>query len=313
MGRSIVDELSAIEGRAACTDAERRAANLLHDRLRAAGHEAWVETVWVRPRRAWSVALHCALTVVGGLLALSAPVPGLVAAALGALGLVAEALDRPGPLRFLMRRRATQNVLVEPRHPDRVALLVVAPYDAPRAGRAAPLRPWLAACALAVTATAAARVAGVEGTALGAVQLLPTIALLVGAAVAADTALAAPTRGADTATAVAAAIALLGLPVPPRFSAGLVLYGAGDAGALALRAHLRRERLDPTRTLIVRLGPGGTTPVWTARHPHLRRAAAATGVPEGRRAPLGRLPMLAIAGGDAQAAAEAAAAILAEL
>jgi hypothetical protein len=30
---------------AACTDAERRTANRLHDRLRAAGHEAWVETV----------------------------------------------------------------------------------------------------------------------------------------------------------------------------------------------------------------------------------------------------------------------------
>jgi len=50
---------------AACTDAERRAANRLHDRLRAAGHEAWVETVWVRPRWAWSVALHCALAAMG--------------------------------------------------------------------------------------------------------------------------------------------------------------------------------------------------------------------------------------------------------
>src|SRR3954470_14688255 len=91
---------------AACTDAERRAANRLHDRLRAAGHEAWVETVWVRPRWELSLGLHCALTVVGGLVAIAAPIPGLVVAAIGALGLVAEALGRPGPVRYAMRRRA---------------------------------------------------------------------------------------------------------------------------------------------------------------------------------------------------------------
>jgi hypothetical protein len=81
---------------AACTDAERRAANRLHDRLRAAGHEAWVETVWVRPRWAWSVALHCGLAAIGGLVAIAAPIAGLLAAALGALALIAEALNLPG-------------------------------------------------------------------------------------------------------------------------------------------------------------------------------------------------------------------------
>jgi hypothetical protein len=228
---------------AACTDAERRAANRLHDRLRAAGHEAWVETVWVRPRWAWSIALHCALAAIGGLVAIAAPVPGLVVAGLGAAGLAAEALSRPGPLRLLMRRRATQNVLVEPRHPDRAALLLVAHYDARAAGRAArllpALRPWLALCALAVATSAAGRVAGVEGAALGAAQLVPTIALLFGAALAAEGALAAPTAeqpGAD------AAIELLDRPPPERYSAGLVLYGGGSRAAL--RAHLRRDKPD---------------------------------------------------------------------
>jgi hypothetical protein len=235
---------------AACTDAERRAANRLHDRLRAGGHEAWVETVWVRPRWAWSIALHCALAAIGGLLAIAAPVPGLVVAGLGAVGLAAEALSRPGPLRLLMRRRATQNVLVEPRHPDRLALLLVARYDALPAGRAArvlpTLRPWLTLCALAVATSAAGRVAGVEGTALGAAQLVPTIALLLGAALAGEAALAPPSaeqHGAD------AAIALLDRPLPDRYSAGLVLYGGG--GPAALRAHLRREKL---RAIVVEMG-----------------------------------------------------------
>jgi hypothetical protein len=229
---------------AACTDAERRAANRLHDRLRAAGHEAWVETVWVRPRWAWSVGLHCALAVIGGLVAIAAPVPGLVVAALGALGLAAEALGRPGPLRLLMRRRATQNVLVEPR-PDRSpAVLLVAHYDARPAGRAArflpTLRPWLALCGLAVATSAAGRVAGVEGTALGAAQLVPTIALLLGAALAAEAALAPPVPDHEAADAV---------ELLDRHSAGLVLYGGG--GPAALRAHLRGEKPKP---LVVEVG-----------------------------------------------------------
>jgi hypothetical protein len=223
---------------AACTDAERRAANRLHDRLRAAGHEAWVETVWVRPRWAWSVALHCALAAIGGLVAIAAPIPGLVVAALGALGLAAEALSRPGPLRLLMRRRATQNVLVEPR-PDASPILLVAHYDARPAGRAArllpTLRPWLALCALAVTTSAAGRVAGVEGTALGAAQLVPTIALLVGSALAAEAALAPPVPDDEAGEAI---------ELLDRRSAGLVLYGGG--GPDALRAHLRGEKPKPT-------------------------------------------------------------------
>jgi hypothetical protein len=229
---------------AACTDAERRAANRLHDRLRAAGHEAWVETVWVRPRWAWSIGLHCALAAIGGLVAIAAPVPGLVIAAIGALGLAAEALGRPGPLRLLMRRRATQNVLVEPR-PGGTPILLVAPYDARPAGRAArllpTLRPWLALCGLAVATSAAGRVAGVDGTALGAAQLVPTIALLLGAALAAEAALASP---AGEGQEIDAAIALL-----DRYPAGLVLYGGGSPAAL--RAHLRREKRKP---LVVELG-----------------------------------------------------------
>jgi hypothetical protein len=235
---------------AACTDAERRAANRLHDRLRAAGHEAWVETVWVRPRWAWSIALHCALAAIGGLVAIAAPVPGLVVAALGAAGLAAEALSRPGPLRLLMRRRATQNVLVEPRHPDRAALLLVAHYDARAAGRATrllpTLRPWLTLCALAVATSAAGRVAGVDGAAIGAAQLVPTIALLLGAAFAAEAALAAPTAEQHEADA---AIELLDRSLPARYSAGLVLYGGGSRAAL--RAHLRRDKLD---AMVVEVG-----------------------------------------------------------
>jgi hypothetical protein len=276
VARVEVEELGA-----ACTDAERRAAGRLHDRLRAAGHEAWVETVWVRPRGAWSVALHAALAVVGGLVAIGAAIPGLGVAAIGTLGLTAEALGYPGPLRLAMRRRATQNVLVEPPDPSRVALLIVARYDAAPRGRSArllpTLRPYIAAAALAVTACAAARVAGVDGPVLGALQLIPTVALLLGGALAGDAALA----GTEPRGAAATAVELLDVQLPERFSPGLVLYGGGVP--TALRRHLRRERLDPRRALVVELGEASA---WTSRVPCITVADAGAAATAGRLAEL---------------------------
>src|SRR5688500_18032129 len=98
--------------RLVCSDAERRYAVWAHDDLRARGHEAWVETLWIRPQRAAGVALACMLAAVGGLVALGAPVAGLVIAAVGAASLLADAAGRTGAARFLLPRRATQVVLV---------------------------------------------------------------------------------------------------------------------------------------------------------------------------------------------------------
>ena len=75
---AIAEGLARFEARGPCTDAERRAAGWLHDELRAAGHEAWVETHWVRPQWALSLALHATLGVVASVLAISAPLPGLM-------------------------------------------------------------------------------------------------------------------------------------------------------------------------------------------------------------------------------------------
>src|SRR5215218_8109652 len=70
--------------RAVCSDVERRAAVWAHDDLRARGHEAWMETHWVRPQRALALALGCALAAIGGLVAIAAPVAGLMVVAAGA-------------------------------------------------------------------------------------------------------------------------------------------------------------------------------------------------------------------------------------
>jgi hypothetical protein len=275
--------------RPVCSDAERRFAVACHDELRAAGHEAWVETHWVRPQHAFGIGSAAAVTALAGLVALGAPVAGLVAAAIGAACLALEAAQIASPLRLLLPRRATQVVLAGPAPGARVDVLLAARTDVPRRGwpaRLVRLRGgtwWLVAAALIVVAACAARVADADGTLLGAVQLAPTVVLLAAVAGAWDAA-AAP-RGDGTAedaavrAAIAAHGALVGEP-PPGIAAGLVLGGPD-----ARRAHLRRERPGARRTalLIVREGP------LRSRHRQWRAAAVAAGLPVRRGGP-GGLP-----------------------
>jgi hypothetical protein len=279
--RSVVDGLCSFAGRGACTDAERRAALWLHGRL----GEAFVETRWIRPQR-WAVlALGCLLAAGGGLLAVPVPVAGLAVAAVGALSLSVEAAGRAGPLRYLFPRRATQHVLTAV-PADGVPLVIAAAYDAPRRGlvlnerwrrwRAARWTP--AACAVAVTGTAGARLAGVEADWLGIAQLVPTVALLVALAAAVDIALSDWAPGAnDNASGVAVALALFDelQREPPRTLAPvLLLLGAGHAEPRAAKGYVEGVLLE--------LGPCGLgTPAVRARHPQAQaaaeRAAAALG------------------------------------
>jgi len=84
----IAEGLARFEARGPCTDAERRAAGWLHDELRAAGHEAWVETHWVRPH--WALALALGALLAAGSVAdhyaddwWAGAIAGLACAALG--------------------------------------------------------------------------------------------------------------------------------------------------------------------------------------------------------------------------------------
>ncbi len=301
-GDPIVAGLLGFEGRGPCTDAERRAAAWLHDRLRDAGHEAWVETHWVRPQWPAALALACALGVAAAPLSTVAPAAGAVLAAVAALALAVEATGRQGPLRLLLPRRATQNVLVPAPDGDRITALICARYDAPRRGlvfrdglrRLAarlPGRPvgWLAAAAAVVGAGAALRQAGAGGAGVGLLQLVPAATLVLGLAAALDAALSDHAPGAgDNASGVAAAVALhaaLGRHRLARLSCGLLLHGAGEGSPLGLRAQLRVDRPDPERTVLVELGPcGAGEPSWHAAHEQLVEACAPV-APRARRRP----------------------------
>jgi hypothetical protein len=279
--QSVVDGLCAISGRGACTDAERRAALWLHDELRSRGHEAWVETRWVRPQRYGTLALGCLLAVAGSLLSTIVPFAGLAVAAAGGLTLALEAGGWTVPL---FPRRATQHVLTDA--PDVLTPLVIAAaYDAPRRGLVLNdrwrrrLRPrWgLAACGVAAAGAACARAGGVEGTWLGAVQLVPTVVLLVAFAAAVDIALSGFSPGAnDNASGVAVALALFDeLRRRPlrALAPALLLVGAGHAVPRAVAAHLRAERI---HGVVLEIGPcGDGAPAEGGRRPAGVRIAGA--------------------------------------
>ena len=282
------------EGRGACTDAERRAALALHDELRSRGHEAWVETHWVRPQWAAALVLGSLLAVAGSLISTGAPVPGLIAAVAG----FAVIAGRPFP------RRATQHVLTAV--PDNgVVLAIAAAYDVPRRGTVDPRRlrgPGPAIAAALVVVATAARVADYEPGWLGAVQLIPTVALLLVLAAAADNALSswADDDDAPPTTALALYDELTREP-PAGLHPMLLLVGAGHALPGAAARQLRREGLAAERLVVLQIADG--PPFWAARHGQLRaaaeRALAALSLtlPE-RRMPPTRLPAIRLGAGD---------------
>ena len=315
--------LAAIDGRSAGTDAERRAARALAAELRAGGREAHVETIWVRPRWALAHALHALVALAGSVVSVDRPELGLGLAAAALVSLVGDLSGRLYLARLLTQRRATQNVVspapgeLEARAArgapavPRVRLVVTAALDMPRGGLLRRIdaalggRALLAlAVATALVALAAAvRVGGVDDRWLGAVQLAPTLVLLLGLAALVDAILAEPLRGSNASSGPALALALVRSldAAPPRnLGVEVVLAGAGDsAGALGLRAYLRarRREVGVDEVAVVHLEPGGAgSPCWWTGdgllvrlrfHPQLQRLAArvATGEAHLRAAP----------------------------
>lgn len=286
--RDVVEALSAIPGRGACTDAERRAALWLHDDLRKRRYDPWMETVWVRPQWQWSAFWHGTLGVAASLASTAVPAAGLAGIVL-ALSLGLELLGIP-VLSRLFYRRATQLVVVEPPG-DGVRVWLLAHTDAPRCGgafrerwrrlgRAVPAGWVVVAALLAVVALAAVRASGAEGSGIGVAQVVPTFVLLGAAAIALDSVLSDWSPGASDAGGVAAALAIheeLTTRAPRRLSVGLVLAGAGEAFPLGYGVWRRTEKPVAAETVVVELGPCASGTVAWATHNDQLAAACTSG------------------------------------
>jgi hypothetical protein len=276
--------LAAFERRGPGTDAERRAARRLARELTAAGHKVRTETFWCRPNWALAHAWHVALALAGSLLSVSQPTLG--AALLGAalISVLADGLTGVSPGRRLTPERASQNVVAQTSgENDRpTTLIITANYDAGRTAlvyRDALRRPaarlrnalgpltlgWLAW--LSLTIIWALTVAIVRASqnhpphVLGAIQLPPTVLLVLALALLLEAAAATYGPAAnDNATGTAVAIALanaLKAGAPRNLTIELVLQGAGEGHEAGLRRYLRTQKPTRDSTVVLGIAPCG--------------------------------------------------------
>jgi hypothetical protein len=290
----IVEGLAGFVGRGAGSDAERRAAAWLASALSSERREPAIETFWCRPNWALAHALHAALAIAGSLTSLASPIAGTAILAVALVSILADSLTGVSIGRRLTREHASQNVVLAPAIPDTedakpVRLVLIANYDAGRAGLiyrdplrrpAASLRratraatpgwlAWLTIATAWLLALAIVRLTGHSSGAISALQLPPTVGVLVGFALLLELAAArwSPSAG-DNATgiAVAAALAQAVEATPPRnVDVELLLAGAGDWDGTGLRRYLRSRRGErtPRNTVVLGLAAcAGGTPHW---------------------------------------------------
>ena len=297
--RSDIDALVDVGPRAPGSDAERRAAAYLKQRLEGLGRAAEVESVDVWPAWPLTYAILAAAAVVGSVLSVSIPALGAALALVATLLTFLDAGVLLPTLRRLLGRRASQNVVSWGDREKPGALILVAHYDAGRGGialgqkaearRAAlgnlvrrpigPLEPLMWA-ELVVLVCCVLRLAGLSGLLLTVVQFVPTVLLIVAVALLLDIALS-PTQAGENDNATGAALALrlaerFGGRRPERsgaarldnFGVHVLLTGGQKAVAAGSRSFLKRSKgeLSRERTVILNLDAVGSGTVrYTSR------------------------------------------------
>jgi hypothetical protein len=279
----VVRGLTAFRGRAAGTDAERRAANWLAARLGEQGRRAEVEPTHVHPHFALVHAGHCAMGVAGSLLSIAQPAVGFALVLAAAASMYLDLNARHYLLRRLFFRRASQNVVSPGPRPGAPARLYLsAHYDAGLTGAVfrprmaarlsalarlspvpfGPFRPlfWSLALLLPVLG---ARMAGLEGVAVSVLQLPPTLVLLTGCFLLVDVQLSDVVPGAnDNASGVAAVLGLaaeLDRDPPENLDVWVLLTGGQECLMEGMHGFLRRHRseLDRDRTYFLNIDAVG--------------------------------------------------------
>lgn len=265
------------------SDAERRAHLRLAQRLRDGGRTAAVETHWVRPRWELAHALHAALGVAASVVAVGVPAVGLGLAVLALVSLLGDLSGRLFLLRRLTPERATENVVspapatAAPGRAAPLRLLLTTHCDAPRGGvlrrfaarererrRLPGPYTWLVLSLLLVAGCAAVRLGSGDGaeTAIGAVQLVPTLVLLVALWLFVDAALAGPAPAVDVSETLLAVTAALDAAPPRNLAVDVVVAGAGEGQAVGFLAHLRRHRPRRESAVVVELTGSAGPPRW---------------------------------------------------
>ncbi len=241
------------------------------------------------------------LAVAGSLVAVASPRAGGAMLLAAGVFVIADVLTGVSPGRRLTPERASQNVVSLPREDreehqtDRLHLLITANYDAGRTGliyrdgvRSATARlreamggltpgwaGWLVLGIAMLLAMAILRLEGHSGAGVGAVQLVPTVALLLVLVLLLESAVSEfSPAAADNGSGLAVALSLaraLGVSPPRWMDVEVVLTGAGDGGGIGLRRHLRKRGKTHrhTNTVVIGVAPcaGEALRWWTTDGP----------------------------------------------
>lgn len=259
---AIADELGP---RPPGSDAERRAAKRMADRLEELGREVEIEPFPVWPRWALAAAIHAGLGILGSVLSVTWAVIGT---ALVFAAATLTFLDLSGVLpatRRLLGRRASQNVVSWGERDRPAALLIVAHLDSGGRGlvRGEPLLAPLLWSLLVVLVCCVLRVLGLAGVLLTAVQFVPTVALILAVPLFVDIALTHARPGVnDNAAGAALALRLAERLEPESYGVHVILTGSQKAVAEGMRAflksHAKQFARDSTVVLnLDALGSGG--------------------------------------------------------
>jgi hypothetical protein len=265
-GLDLLAELDAIVDlgrRTPGSDAERRTAAHLQRRLAELGRGAETEPLAIFPAWPLAYAILAGAAVAASVLSVYVPVAGAALALAAAVLTFLDAGMQIPTVRRLLGRRASQNVVSFADSDKPGAIVLVAHYDAGRAGLAhndatarrkaalsgllrrpiGGLQPLFWA-ELGVLVCTLLRLIGLDGTPLTIVQLVPTFVLIAAVALLIDIALAG-TRAGENDNA-SGAVLLLRLAerigdALEHFDLHLLFTGAQKAGAAGMRDFLERH------------------------------------------------------------------------
>jgi hypothetical protein len=259
----IIERLASPEGRLPGSEPDRRAVGMLAAELESMGRSAEVEDLRVRPAWHLTFAILAALAAAGTVVSTMSAPAGAVILLVAAAAMYGDLAMGFHTFRLVTPPRRTANVSsIERQERPGARVIITAHHDTGRTGllyarprlrrsrrrrRATLTSPlhFLFWSTMVALVAAIARLAVDDSTALTVLQFALAVIFLTYVVLFIDTAAAAPAPGAsDNASGVAAA-----LEVARRLAAEplelvetyVVLSGAGDAGALGMRAWLEEH------------------------------------------------------------------------
>jgi hypothetical protein len=257
----IIERLASPKGRLPGSEQDRRTVSMLAAELESMGRHAEVEEIRVRPAWQLTFAIFAGLAAAGTVLSAIAPPAGTVILLLTAAAMYGDLAAGFHTFRLFFPRRATGNVTsTERRERPSGRVILTAHHDSGRTGLLYALRfPSLGRRRATLTSplhflfwsvmvalvTAIVRLAVDESGALDVVQFVLAAIFLTYIALLLDSAAAAPSPGAsDNASGVVAVLEAarrLTAEPPELIETWVFLTGAGDAGALGMRAWLEEH------------------------------------------------------------------------